>query len=68
MLAAVEHLPDDDQRKKAVIKDLALRKQVRDSAAEAILRKSTSPYVKQLRQKRAAEEAEKADTRAGLTK
>jgi hypothetical protein len=68
MLAAVAHLPDDDQRKKAVIKDLALRKQVRDSAAEAILRKSTSPYLKQLRQKRAAEEAEKADTRAGLTK
>lgn len=68
MLAAVAHLPDDDQRKKAVIKDLALRKQVRDSAAEAILRKSTSPYVKQLRQKRAAEKAEKADTRAGWTK
>ena len=68
MLAAVAHLPDDDQRKKAVIKDLALRKQVRDAAAEAILRKSNSPYLTQLRQKRAAEEAEKADARAGWTK
>jgi hypothetical protein len=58
MLAAVAHLPDDDHRKKEVIKDLALRKQVRDAAAEAILRKSTSPYLTQLREKRAAEEAE----------
>jgi len=68
MLAAVAHLPDDDYRKKEVKKDLALRKQVRDAAAEAILRKSTSPYLVEIRQKRAAEEAAAKDAKDAKVK
>jgi len=64
LLKSVEHLPESDARKQEVRDDLALKKQMRDKAAEAVLRKSTSPYLKEIRAKRAAAEAAAAEEEA----
>ena len=60
LLDSVAHLPADDPKKMEVIKTLALKKQARDKAADAVLRKSTSPYLQKIREKRAAEGKEEA--------
>lgn len=61
-IASVSHLPDSDQKKRDVIKDIELKKQVREKAADAVLRKSTSPYLAEIRRKRQEEEAAVVDT------
>merc|ERR1712216_731501 len=61
-IASVSHLPDSDQQKRDVIKDIELKKQVREKAADAVLRKSTSPYLAEIRRKRQEEEAAVVDT------
>jgi len=58
LLDTVAHLPDDAPQKIEVMKTLALKKQARDKAADAVLRKSTSPYLQKIRQKRVIEEGE----------
>lgn len=67
LLKSVENLPESDERKQEVLRDLALKKQMRDKAAEAVLRKSTSPYLKEIRAKRAAAEAAEAKEREAKT-
>jgi len=62
LLASVAHLPDTDQRKLDVMKDLELKKQVREKAADAVLRKSTSPYLAEIRRQRREEEENAVDT------
>jgi hypothetical protein len=64
VLKSVEHLPDSDTRKQEVLDDLARKKQMRDKAAESVLRKSTSPYLTEIRAKRAAAEAAAAEEEA----
>jgi len=62
LLASVAHLPDTDPRKLDVMKDLELKKQVREKAADAVLRKSTSPYLAEIRRQRREEEENAVDT------
>jgi hypothetical protein len=64
LLKSVEHLPESDARKQEVLNDLALKKQMRDKAAEAMLRKSSSPYLKEIRARRAAAQAAAAKEEA----
>jgi hypothetical protein len=61
-IASVSHLPDSDQKKRDVIKDIELKKQLREKAADAVLRKSTSPYLAEIRRKRQEEEAAVVET------
>lgn len=62
LLDAVAHLPDTDQKKLDVMRDLELKKQVREKAADAVLRKSTSPYLAEIRRQRREEEDNAVDT------
>ncbi len=54
----VKDLPEGHPRRTEVLRDLELKKTMRDKAAEAVLRKSTSPYLKKIREDRARAEEE----------
>jgi len=58
LMNSVRDLPDDHPKRREVLKDLELKKQMRDKAAENVLRKSTSPYLKKIREERALAEAQ----------